>query len=417
MVDMIMVGKLGAWAITAVGLTAQPKFLMMIMFMAMNVGATALVARYKGAGERKKANTILKQALFLTLVLSGIASIVGFIFAESFVRFMGAADEQTLTGGTIYFKIQMAGFIIFALTTTITATLRGVGNSRTAMMYNLIANIANVILNYLLIYGHFGFPRMEVAGASLATVIGQCVAFLLAMMVILRGDQYLQLHFKDGFKPQWEHLKSIFNIGVPAMLEQIVMRIGLIIYAKAVASLGTVAFAIHQISLNIASVSFMSGQAFAVSATSLVGQSLGKKRPDFAQAYTKRTRRLGMIVSIIAASIFFFFGEHIVALYNNEPEIIARGAEILMLVALIQPFQSSQFILAGALRGAGDTRTIAVIMFITVLLIRPTLTMFNINVMGWGLKGAWYALVTDQLIRSLLVLFRFNSGKWKNIKI
>lgn len=417
MIDMMMVGQLGAWAISAVGLTTQPKFLMMTMFMAMNVGATALVARYKGEGNFRKANMVLNQALLLTFILSLISSIIGYIYSEQLILFMGATDAETLAGGTVYLKIQMAGFVVLALTSTITATLRGVGNSKLAMIYNLTANVVNVVFNYILIFGHFGFPRMEVAGASLATVIGQCVAFVLALIAIIRGDQYLQLRFKDGFRPHLETLKSIFNIGIPAMVEQLVMRAGLILYAKMIASLGTVAFAIHQICLNIQSISFMNGQAFSVSSTSLVGQSLGKKRPDMAQAYSSRTRRIGMIISLIMGLAFIIFGKQFVALYNSDSVIIEQGARILILVGLIQPFQSSQFILTGALRGAGDTRATAIITFLTVLLIRPGLTAFSIYVLGWGLEGAWIALAVDQLLRSFLVLLRFNSGKWKSIKI
>lgn len=195
------------------------------------------------------------------------------------------------------------------------------------------------------------------------------------------------------------------------------MVFGVIIYSKSVASLGTVAFATHQICMNIQAMSFMNGQAFAVSATSLVGQSLGKKRPDMAQAYSRRTRRLGMMISIILAAVFFFFGEQIVSLYSDDLDVIAQGAKILMLVALIQPLQSSQFILTGALRGAGDTRATAIITFITVLLVRPGLAIFCIYVLEWGLEGAWIALVADQSLRSILVLYRFNSGKWKSIKV
>gem|GEM_PF-35085 len=417
MVDMMMVGQLGPWAISAVGLTNQPKFLMMTMFMAMNVGATALVARYKGSGDYNKANTILRQSLLLTFVLSVISSIIGYIYSEPLIRFMGAADAETLAGGTIYLKIQMAGFVVMALTSTITAALRGIGDSRTAMIYNLTANGVNVVFNYLMIYGHLGFPKMEVAGASLATVIGQCVAFILAVNAILRGNQYLRLRLKDGFKPHWESMKNIFIIGIPALIEQIVMRAGMIIYSITVASLGTVAFATHQVCMNIQAMSFMNGQAFAVSATSLMGQSLGKKRPDMAQAYCSRTRRIGMTVSILLGLIFFFFAKPIVALYSDDSAVIHQGAKILMLVALIQPFQSSQFILAGALRGAGDTKATAVVTFITVLLVRPGLALLGIHVFGWGLEGAWYALVADQLVRSLLILIRYNSGKWKTIKL
>jgi putative MATE family efflux protein len=417
MVDLMMVGQLGPWALSAVGLTMQPKFLLMVMFMSMNIGATSMVARYKGSGNRENANLILRQALLLTITFSIIASIIGFIFSEPLVKFMGASDTQTLLGGTTYLKIQMVGFTFMALTTTVTATLRGVGDSKTAMIYNLTANFVNVIFNYLLIGGNFGFPRLEVAGASLATIIGQLFAFVFAFIYITKGNQYLHLHFKDGFKPDRPALKQIFVIGFPAMIEQLVMRIGIIVYSKTVATLGTIVFATHQVCMNILALSFMNGQGFAVSATSLTGQSLGKNRPDMANAYVMRTRRTGMIISMVMGIIFIFGGGKIVSLYSSDANVIAKGARIMMLVGLIQPFQSSQFILAGALRGAGDTKATAIITFITVLVVRPGLAILLINYMHWGLEGAWIAFAADQLLRSLFVLIRYKSGKWKSIKI
>ena len=154
----------------------------------------------------------------------------------------------------------------------------------------MIANGVNVCFNWLLIYGNLGFPALGVAGASIATVIGQFVAFAIAISVILKGNGFLKLEFRKGFKPDRGVLGDILNIGLPAMVEQLLMRAGIIIYAKTVASLGTVAYATHQVCMNIQALSFMTGQAFAVSATTLMGQSLGKRRYDMAQAYTSRTR-------------------------------------------------------------------------------------------------------------------------------
>jgi len=417
MADMMMVGGVGAWAISAIGLTNQPKFMLMTMIMALNVGATALVARYKGMGQPEKARNVLRQALLITFILAAIFSVIGLIFAEPLVKFMGAADAQTLEGGTIYLKIQMYGFIFMALTSTITATLRGVGNSRAAMIYNLIANGVNIIGNYLLIHGNLGFPALGVAGASLATIIGQFVAFAIATGIILGKRQYIYLDLKEKFRIDFEAIRAIIKIGLPAMLEQVIMRTGMIIYAKTVASLGTIDFAVHNICMNIQSLSFMNGQAFAVSATSLMGQSLGKRRYDMAQAYCSRTRRIGMYFSILLGLAAFFFGGAFVSLYNTDPYIIERGAMVLKIVALIQPLQSSQFIIAGALRGAGDTRATAVVSFITILLVRPGIAILLVNVAGWGLVGAWVALAADQCLRSLLILLRFASGKWKHIKV
>ncbi|MFA9424435.1 MAG: MATE family efflux transporter [Sedimentibacter sp.] len=417
MVDLMMVGGLGAWALSAVGLTLQPKFLLMILFMSMNIGATAMVARYRGAGEQEKANLIMRQAILLTLILSIFSSAIGYIFSEQLVAFMGAPDTQTLVGGTMYLRIQMVGFTFMALTSTITAVLRGVGDSKTAMIYNLSANVVNVFFNYLLIEGHLGFPRLEVVGASIATIIGQLFAFLFAFIYIIKGNQFLHLSFKDSFKPDLSSIKQIFTIGIPAMIEQLVMRVGVIIYVKTIAGLGTVAYAVHQICVNIQSLSFMNGQGFAISATSLTGQSLGKNRPDMAHAYTHRTRRLGMAVSVIIGVIFIFWGGKIVSLYSSDASIVSQGARIMLFIGFTQPLQSSQFILTGALRGAGDTKATALITFITVLLVRPILAIYFINHLHWGLEGAWYAFIIDQTLRSALVLLRYNSGKWKDIKI
>lgn len=424
MVDLMMVGsmggkahpELGVQALSAVGLTVQPKFLLMTAFIAMNTGVTALVARYKGTNEKEKANLVVRQGLLFTFIATILLSVLGVIFARPMVLFMGSTEEVVTQWATSYLQIQMAGFLTMALTSTITASLRAVGDSKTCMFYNLTANIVNVIFNWLLIYGNLGFPKLGVAGASLATVIGQFVAFVIALTVILRGNGFLKLELRLGFRPHKLTLSNMLNIGFPAMVEQLLMRIGVIIFNITIASLGTSAYATHQVCMNILALTFMTGQAFAVSATTLVGQSLGRRRPDMAQAYCSKTRRIGFISALVFTVIFLLFGEDIVALYNSDPTIISTGGVIMFFVAFLQPLQTSQFIVAGGLRGAGDTRATALITFLTVLLMRPTLAIILVKA-GFGLYGAWMAFVSDQIVRSFLVLNRYNSGKWKLIKI
>ncbi len=424
MVDLMMVGSMGGTAnpeigvnaLSAVGLTTQPKFLLMGAFVAMNTGVTALVARNKGIGNKEKANLIVRQGLMLTFLITIVMSVLGTVFARPMVIFMGGEEEIVIKWATQYLQIQMIGFLTMALTSTITAALRAVGDSRTCMIYNLIANGVNVVFNWLLIYGNLGFPELGVAGASLATVIGQFVAFVIALTVILRGNGFLKLELRLGFKPDKEVLGNVVNIGLPAMVEQVLMRAGMIIFAKTVASLGTIAFATHQVCMNIQALSFMTGQAFAVSATTLMGQSLGKRRYDMAQAYCSRTRKIGFYFSLILATVFVLFGRGIVGLYNSDSAIIEMGGHIMLFVAFLQPFQSSQFIIAGGLRGAGDTKVTAIITFITVLLVRPAVAILLVQ-LGLGLYGAWIALACDQILRSALVLGRYNSGKWKLIKL
>ena len=424
MVDLMMVGSmggranptLGVNALSAVGLTTQPKFLLMTAFVAMNTGVTALIARYKGVGDKKAANLVVRQGLLFSFVVTVILSILGVLFARPLVIFMGSTDETVTQWATGYLQIQMFGFITVALTSTITASLRAVGDSRTCMIYNLIANVINVIFNWLLINGNLGFPALGVAGASIATVIGQLCAFVMAITVILRGNGFLKLELKQGFKPHIQTLRNMLQIGIPAMVEQLLMRAGVILFTKTVASLGTVAYATHQVCMNIQALSFMNGQAFAVSATTLVGQSLGRRRTDMAQAYCSKARTVGLVTALTMMMVFIFFGGNIVSLYNSDPQIIETGASIMLFVAFIQPFQSSQFITAGGLRGAGDTRSTATITFITVLVVRPTLAFLLVKA-GFGLYGAWTAFVADQMLRAGLVLLRYYSGKWKLIKI
>ncbi len=424
MVDLMMVGsmggtahpEIGTQALAAVGLTTQPKFLLMAAFVAMNTGVTAMVARYKGRNDREKANLVVRQGLLFTFCATVILSILGFLFARPMVIFMGSTEEVVTQWATQYLQIQMIGFMTMALTSTITASLRAVGDSKTSMIYNLIANMVNVCFNWLLINGNLGFPAWGVAGASFATVIGQFVAFVIAARVILKGNGFLKLEMKKGFRPDRAVLGDMLNIGLPAMVEQLLMRAGIIIYAKTVASLGTTLFATHQVCMNIQALSFMTGQAFAVSATTLMGQSLGKRRTDMAQAYTSRTRTVGFCFSMLLAAVFVLFGGDIVGLYNSDPEIIRIGGQIMLIVALLQPFQGSQFIIAGGLRGAGDTRTTAMITFITVLIVRPLTAIVLVNA-GFGIYGAWAALAADQILRTALVFARYKSGKWKTIKL
>lgn len=423
MADQIMVGQLpgevGVQALSAVGLSAQPKFLLMTMMQALNVGATAMVARFRGQGNREKANVVFRQSLVLNAVLAILFMTVGLVFAAPMIRFMGGSgiSEETFGYAVEYFEIQMYGFVPLCISFTVTAVLRGIGDTKTPLIYNTISNAVNLFFNYLLIYGKFGFPELRVAGASIATIIGQTVAFLIAVIFVMNKKRYIYLSFREKFRVDLVILGNVVTIGIPSMVEQLFMRAGIIIYTRTVAGLGDVAYATHQICMNIQAMSFMTGQAFSNSATTLMGQSLGKGRLDMAEIYMRHTRRIGLIVSLFLAAGLIFFGGDVVWLYNQTEEIVLLGGGILIMVGLIQPFQSSQFIVSGGLRGAGDTKFPAAVMFVTVLIVRSGLALLLVNVFQLGLWGAWYALVADQLLRTLLLVLHYRSGKWRFIKL
>ncbi len=414
MFDQIQVGSIGPFAISAVGVATQPIFLLNTAFMSMNTGTMAMIARARGRGDRERAKMMLRQGLIITSCVSVLVMILGFLFSKQLIGLMGSDDPVVLEAGNTYLRIRMCAMIPFALTTTITSALRGVGNSRISLYYNATSNMVNIFFNWVLINGRLGFPRLEVRGAAIATCIGECVAFTIAMFVIFNKKNYVFVNFfKGAFKPQILAIRDIVHIGIPAALEQMVMRAGMIMFTRVVTSLGTDAYATHTICMNIQAFTFMNGQAFAVSSTSLVGQSLGKRRYDMAQAYSRRCQIVGFSVAAVFGIVFLFFGRNLVGLYTTQQDIIDAGAKILLMVALLQPFQSSQFILAGSMRGAGDTRAVAYITGFTMLILRPSAAYILVNFFGLGLTGAWIALKLDQGIRTLLVSMRYKSGKWK----
>jgi len=419
MMDMIMVGGLGAYAISAVGLATQPRFIMLAAFMAMSVGTTALVARCKGARDQDGANLAFQQSVIITAALTAVLCVAMNFFAEPLVRWLAGKQisEQTIQEGLTYLKIQIYGFPTLSFTFVINAALRGAGNTRASFQNNTVANVVNVCLNYCLINGHFGFPRMEVAGASLATVIGQCVGMTLAIYTAARGKYYIKLSFKKRWKLDFTMISRILRIGIPSLLEQVIMRVGMLWFTTIVTNLGETPYSAHMVAMNIQQLSFTTGMAFGTASTTLVGQCLGRGRADLAKIYVKMTQNMGYIVSIIIALVMFFFGMQLAGFYSKEMVIITLAADMLKIIAISNPVSNARFIFVSALRGAGDARFMAVITFIGVLLVRPLLSLLLTNVFDMGLYGVWIALVSDSLLCFVLSGLRYRSGKWITLKV
>ncbi|NLJ59693.1 MAG: MATE family efflux transporter [Firmicutes bacterium] len=410
MADMIMVGRLGPAAIAAVGLTNQPVFFAMAAFIALNVGTTAVIARAIGAGEDDVANDAMRQSLMLVVIMGFLVSVLGFVFAGNVLRFMGA-ESDVLPLGISYMKIIASGGVFMVVSMSLTAALRGAGDTKSPMKANMVANVSNVIGNYLLIYGKFGFPKLGVPGAALATTIARLIAFILLLRVVISGNSHL--HLQGRFRLNRQLLERIIRVGMPSAIEQVVLRGGQLTYVRVVASFGTTVIAAHQIGMNIMSLSFMPGMAFAIAATTLVGQGLGAGMPDVAEDWAKETRRLGTIVSGCMALVFILFGKYIAMLYTNDPEVISRTAVVLRILGLVQPAQSTQFILAGGLRGAGDTKWPLYSTAVGVWVFRVAVGYLLAVVMGMELVGAWMGMAVDQIARSVIITLRFRSGKWK----
>jgi len=417
MVNTMMVGSIGPLAIAAVGYCSQPRFLMATVFQAFNVGSTALIARAKGSGSREEANIIMHQAILFGMTVSILLSSLGSIFARNLVMMMGAREAQTIEWAAQYFRIVTITFPASALSMAITAMLRGIGKTRVSMVYNITSNILNVVIGFFLIQGRFGFPALGVRGAAIGLGAGQVIAAIIAFVTIVRGSDILKLRLRKLVQLDITILRRVIKIGAPAMFEQLCLRAGNIMFVRIVASLGDVEFATHQIAMNVHQFTFMNGMCFGVSATSLLGQSLGRKRPDQGRALVQLCRRYALFLALSFTALIAVFNHQIVRMFINDPDVIAMGATLLFFIAFLQPFQSSQQVLSGALRGAGDTKAVALCTSIGVLVIRPLMSFIFVNFLNLGLIGIWLAISLDQGMRSLYTMWRFVSDKWKTIKV
>ena len=420
MVDMMMVGRISehaAQAVSAVGMTNQPVFLGLSFVQALNVGGTAIIARYYGAKKYKNISLVLKHVMLLAMLGFVLPISVLMIVLTPYVLSFLGADSSVIEVGSGYFRVIMLGFIFQSFSFTMTAALRGIGETKIPMRNNLIANSLNVLGNAVLIYGLFGFPVLGVTGAAISTALSNVIAMSLNLRYVLSKKSVLYLDFKEKFEFRFEMMKDLIRIGLPTSLEQLALRVGIISFLNIVSGLGTNVYAAHQISLNILNLTYSPAQAFGITASTLMGQSLGAKNEQLARIYTRMCQRIGFVIAI-GMSLFIFFGSKTLAeFYSTNPEIIQNTMIALTIVAFVQPFQSHQLITSGALRGAGDTVWPLIAIFVGSILIRVSLGYIFVNMIGLGLAGAWYAVFIDQFIRWLIILFRFKSGKWKNIRI
>jgi putative MATE family efflux protein len=425
-IDTILVSALGPAAIAAVGLVNQPRMLMMAIFLALNIGVTAIVARRKGEGRQADANRTLRNAMIVAVLFSGVVAALGLSVSTPLMRLAGAMDD-TIADSRTYFEITTWFLPINALTVCICAAQRGVGNTRVTLYVNLLSNLVDLLFSYLLIFGRLGLPRLGVAGAAYGTGIGFVVGLALSLTTVFgkhRDIGFFQLSLKDDWRLDLQTIREISKVGGSAMLEQGALRLGFFAYARIVAGLGTAVFAAHQICQQFLNLSFTFGDGIAIAGTSLVGQSLGRKRPDMAKLYGLASQRIAMAVALVLGSVIAIFRHQLVGLFTDEPYVAGLAGSVMVLVAIFQPFQTSSVVISGALRGAGDTTFVAAVMMVCVAIIRPLLSLLAIYILSTvlglteiALIGAWLASIVDMIIRLTCVYRRFSGEKWYDIKV
>lgn len=428
-VDTAMVGTLGAAATASVSISNSFVFLINGVVIALGVGITAYVARSVGARDYEAAKAYIRHALLLLLFIGLPVALVPVILYKQIPLWMGA-EEAYLKQAQEYLLIT-SSFRIFTMAMMVLGSVyRGRGDTKTPLRVNIVVNVLNVVGNYLLIHDNhiihlnlFGAEMnipmigagMGVAGAALSTGISWLLGggTLLALLFIKEDPTRISL--RDSYKVDMPLLGRVIKLSVPAMLERLCMSGVGIVVTKSIATLGMTAVAANAVYSTAESLSYMPAFAFANACTTLVGQALGAKKPDLAKRYASRTVAVGMFVMFLALLGLYFFANPLVRIINSDPDVVVLAERCLKIVALIQPVQVITWVLAGALRGAGDTKWPFYITAIGNWLVRAVGSLLCIYVFGMGLPEAVICMCLDQVLRATLMTIRYRSGKWLHV--
>jgi putative MATE family efflux protein len=412
---MIMVGRLGPTAVASVGVSGQMFNMILAVSLAVTNGTIALVARYVGAEENDLACDVLGQSLVLGVILSVPLMMPGVFAGAWLFRFFGA-EPSVAEVGVPYLRLVMLGTPFLVITLVVSSALRGAGDTKTPLYISVTANVFNMILNYALIFGKFGLPRLEVFGAGIATITTISLEAAAFAIILWKGNLVLSLPRKLLHLERTVAFK-IFRIGTPSAIEQGVIQGARLWYMAIIAQYGTDPLAAYMIGVSILSLSFMPGFGFSVAASTLVGQSLGAKEPAAAESYGWEATKLATIVMSLLGLVLFVAARPIALIYVKEESVIAFTVIFVRILAVCQPAMGIGFTLGGALVGAADTRWPLYSSLVGMYLFRMPLALLAAEVFGLDITWVWMVILADHYGKAVILFLRFLSGKWKKIEV
>ncbi|MCP4163284.1 MAG: MATE family efflux transporter [Deltaproteobacteria bacterium] len=413
--DTIMISRfIGKEALASVGFANQIVFTLIFIFAAFNTGAVALISRSFGEKNFKRLKEIAEQNVTLNLLIGLVILLLSIIFNHQIFRIFDVSKEIYLD--TLkYFNIILVGFVPMFLCFSFAAILRGSGNTMTPMVITGIANVINIIGNYVLILGIGPFPQMGITGAAWATSGSRILALLIYIYVIYIKDSDIRLKFvlfvkKDIIRPLW-------NISLPGGIEQALMQLSFLVMAVIISKLDTVSEATFRILIQIESLSFMPAVGMSIATATLVGKSLGEKNTKKASEVGYLSIAIGLVWAIIIGSLFIFLPGGILSIFSKDQLIIQTGIFAMLFIGINQIGLNYNIIICGALRGAGDTKTVMINTVLRLWLIFVPFTYLFVIVLNKGLAGIWYAELLSFAVFGTQLFFRFKGRKWAKLKI
>jgi putative MATE family efflux protein len=413
--DMLMVGRLGSTAVAAVGVGVQILGAVNTALFAVGTGTLAVVARQIGAGEGRDAAETLRQSVFAALALSVLAVVPVFVWAPAIIGAFHVGPDVVVLA-VPFVRVVMCAVPAEAVVFVVMSSLRGAGDMRTPLAVGAGTAVLNIVAAYVLIFGKLGLPALGVVGGATATSLAFTTGALVGAALVGTGKVALHVRWRP-LRLRMDVIRRVLRIGAPAAAEHLLMQVGFFLYIVFATPYGTAAVAAYFIGVRILALSFLPGFGFAAAAATMVGQSLGARRPDAAERSGWASTRLGTTLMSVAGAGIFFAARPIARLFVADEVVIADTVAFIRVLAAAQPLMAIDFTLGGALRGAGDTRypLLAVIVgFYGCRLGFAALVTWWFHATVFWL---WFALVGDYFARSILKATRFHSGHWKRVRV
>jgi putative MATE family efflux protein len=418
MVDTILIGWLDdPVALAAVGLSSTLMWAADGLFRAISISASAIVARAWGGKDFSGARRIAGQSLILSVLVAMLLMAILVPVARLFLQVMGG-EPEVVQRGTEYVRIILASSVISYPLTIATSIMRATGDTRKPMYITGFMNVLNAVSAALLIFGPGPFPRLELRGAALSTSLARAAGGAMALGLLFTSRTPIGLRLWHLGHWDWHLIWRVVRIALPNIGETIVSRLGFILYTRILASLGTVALAAHQIALRVESLAFMPGWGLATAAAALVGQALGAQEVGVAEKGIRRTLVIGNGMMALVGATFVTSASAIVRVFGVQDTALLASAATLVRISALELFGlCSVMILAGCLRGAGDTRTPMIVTLAGTILFRVPVTYLFALALGGGLSGVWLATAVDWSMRALIMCVLYLRGRWKTVAV
>jgi len=424
-IDTAMVGSMGEAATAAIAVSSSLFWLISGLFTSCAIGYSVLVGKNLGAKNNDLAKRIIRQGMIAFLVIGALMTAIVMLISGSLPAWMGA-DPAIHEEAAAYMRIVSGAFIFNSAVLMCSNIIRSAGDSRTPLFFNTLTNVLNIIGNFLLIFPTrvitiFGFSftmwgaGMGVRGAALSTALATVFSGCMLLRVIFCKPGPWKISLKGGFHLDRTLTRDAIKLALPAALERGVTSAGHIVVTALVTGLGTTALAANHLAIIGESLSYLPAYGLGAAATALVSQSLGAKQKQRAWEAGRQCTIFGVILMTCTGVLLFLFSKPLMSIFSPDEAVVQLGAEVLRIEACAQPFFAMSIVIAGVLRGAGDTKGPFLISVVGMWGVRMAVAYVLAYVFDFGLAGAWFGMAADLTVRGLISLVRMRKKKWLHI--